>query len=83
MNAMSSMSVLPFLQSICVCSLLFNVLTEKSGAEKSCVLFGPLHAGISAIPRLIFTIEIRIHLVQTRPDTMQKRHLVRKTVENG
>ena len=26
----------------------------------------------------IFTIEIRTHLAQTRPDTMQTRHLVSK-----
>ena len=29
----------------------------------------------------IFTIEIRTHLAQTRPDTMQTRHLVSKKVE--
>ena len=29
----------------------------------------------------IFTIEIRTHLAQTRPDTMQTRHLVSKIVE--
>ena len=29
----------------------------------------------------IFTIEIRTHLAQTRPDTMQTKHLVSKKVE--